>query len=959
MRELQVHWNGSLVAASIVISFLGAFTSTQLVCQARLSRHLHAVILWTILASLSFGFCSIWCLHFVAMLAYELDVKIGLNVPVTVLSAFLAVFFTFVALASDLVWDTWKQNKRRIRKRKTRESRLGDYLQSAHYETESSESLMPTTLPTIEAEDDEPQSPSVSPQRLQPQKQIMVEVMDATPTFLRPIYQRQETEQDEDHETSSDYSFSRRQSDTTSETSSFGLGMLHSIKSVKRTGRRNPLIAMPLALWNGLTIRVMIKGFFWSIAITSMHYAGILALEVPEGGCTFHFGLVALSSIISWVVCTAGSILMASMETYLIQQILFAIIATLGVAAMHFTGMAAVQFWSNAEAQQNTGYPPALSVTIVCIATLTCLSANGLLVHSATLARNKLSEIIKTRKKLWAALAQKEHAEQSAQARSEWIASASHEIRTPLHQLVGYGDLLAREKLTDEGRLLLRAIQDATKTLSLITNNVLDWSRLEKGEAVNRPTVLNIRDLVDSVIGLLPTRTEENQVEILVSVSPDLPTSLYLDELSITRIVLNLLSNACKFTCYGYVLLMVSKSDEGLEIFVEDTGCGVPDSFLPELFQPFKQAQTRGAERGTGLGLSIVKQLLAKMSGDIHVESRYRDDPGIGIGRQGSKFTVTIPLAEELQLGEPHNLASKRLAIVADDNARLPTGLMQVWSRYNVEAETVQDLSATNKKFDYVWVNASRLTQDHQLRDRILGSSSHQVLIPYDNENSLYEVLGSKLPSHVIPIRRPLTWHRILENINNSHESELKEEIGRPSVRFADNVEIMNGNASPQIVQLEMPQRTDSGPITILLVEDNKLNQKLGVKMLKMCGYENVILAEDGQEAVDAVCERDEEIDLILMDQSMPRKDGLQATKEIRELEQQGKLKGSRRLRNAGCESKHIIIAVTAVVGPAHEATCKAVGTDAFLAKPLSFAKLKETLAVWLDSVLKSEQPGT
>lgn len=124
-------------------------------------------------------------------------------------------------------------------------------------------------------------------------------------------------------------------------------------------------------------------------------------------------------------------------------------------------------FWSLAPPSDERGYPPALAIAIVSIAIVTCMAANFLLAHVATISRNKLAEIVLTRKELWRTIAQKENAEAAAAARSDFIASASHEIRTPLHHLQGYGDLLSRTKLTDEGRVLLYAIQRATKTLSL------------------------------------------------------------------------------------------------------------------------------------------------------------------------------------------------------------------------------------------------------------------------------------------------------------------------------------------------------------------------------------------------------------------------------------------------------------------------------------------------------------
>lgn len=133
--------------------------------------------------------------------------------------------------------------------------------------------------------------------------------------------------------------------------------------------------------------------------------------------------------------------------------------------------MGAATFWSHAQPSESRGYPPALAAAIVTIAITTCIAANFLLAHVATISRNKLAEIVLTRRELWRTIAQKENAEQAAAARSDFIASASHEIRTPLHHLQGYSDLLSRTELTEEGRLLLYAIQHATKTLSLSNAN--------------------------------------------------------------------------------------------------------------------------------------------------------------------------------------------------------------------------------------------------------------------------------------------------------------------------------------------------------------------------------------------------------------------------------------------------------------------------------------------------------
>ena len=147
--------------------------------------------------------------------------------------------------------------------------------------------------------------------------------------------------------------------------------------------------------------------------------------------------------------------------------------------------------------------------------------------------------------------------------------------------------------------------------------------------------------MCESVLMLLPNKDDETDVNLMVVVSPNVPHSLFLDETYIQRILMNLLSNALKFTRSGYVMLSVEMENGALVATVKDTGTGIPPSFLPQLFEPFKQATTRGSQRGTGLGMSIVKQLLQKMRGTIEVESKHPDTASVGSEQTGSTFTVT------------------------------------------------------------------------------------------------------------------------------------------------------------------------------------------------------------------------------------------------------------------------------------------------------------------------------
>lgn len=528
-RRLDPQWDAGLIAASIAISFLGSFTSTQLMCHARLALSFTSVCIWTGLASLVFGFCSIWCLHEVAMLACQFDLQIGIDAPLTVLSALLAVVFTWIALASDLMWDRWRRHCRR----KKRNLRISRTKISTRYALDNVDVHQPGTTPLLsshaaQGDDDgdhdylqgdhsqsirikegslalaeQGQSRSSSPLSPGPlllkppsngfgydaaapgqgsfsngissaSKAWLASGAGASPETIQDSPQplsRAASELDLTDtmtRTSSDYSSTRRGSNATGSSSGY-LGLSSAMGMVYRRGTTtgNAFVRTGKALYAGCTIRNIAKGLFWSIAITSMHYVGIRGLRIPNG--FFHLSptLVLASGLISWAVCVVGVILMADMETHLLQQLLFSAVATTGVAAMHFTGMQAATFWSNKPPSEIRGYPPALANSVIAVAGMTCIAANLLLAHSATMSRNKLAEVVWTRKELWKAIAQKENAEAAALARSEFIASASHEIRTPLHHLQGYSDLLSQTALTEEGRSLLRSIQAATKTLSM------------------------------------------------------------------------------------------------------------------------------------------------------------------------------------------------------------------------------------------------------------------------------------------------------------------------------------------------------------------------------------------------------------------------------------------------------------------------------------------------------------
>ena len=376
LRRLEPHWNHGMIAASIAISLLGAFTSTQLyvipealkdssvgiacsnktyrMCQARVSIGLRTVFVWTLLASLTFGFCSIWSLHFVAMLAYELDILVGINVAWTILSSVLAVVFTFAALGSDLLWDAYyresqkKDKNKRKRKRtnntKSRSRREGPVIESRPLLGNTgnvadvaaglrSPNLTFDGRGDVDLEENRPstdidQDDSPTPLRDLVEQQssktltspIVMEASVSPLLYnLEPV-QRFARDGAESTTTaltdSGEHSVSGQSSllgsiSRTSTTSTFGLSSIMNIAYRSTAPAKNVFIATAEVIYRGFTRKNIGRAFLWSLAITSMHYCGLGALEIPQGFCKLNYVLVLASGIISWLVCVVGCILMS------------------------------------------------------------------------------------------------------------------------------------------------------------------------------------------------------------------------------------------------------------------------------------------------------------------------------------------------------------------------------------------------------------------------------------------------------------------------------------------------------------------------------------------------------------------------------------------------------------------------------------------------------------------------
>jgi signal transduction histidine kinase len=889
-RRLVCHYNPGMVVAAFAVSLLGAFTSTQLMCQARGTRNLSGVLIWTGLGSLVFGFCATWCLHFLGMLSCGFDVPIGLNTTWTILSAVLAVSFTFGALSTDLIQTHW----RRLRRKKvtfqrhrsdTIDRHLGSDLETRQISeplldasqtlsrTWTSQDVVNDTVigPPEDTHINHSRNESSSTDALLADHQadhIAFKSAAGLPTYEEVTLPGNVPLSNINH---SDYNDANSGATSSTAESNTLTSLNNAQPGVDTAGTMswessprdsapspasNPLLLALNATINGFTLANVIKGFVWSIALTNMHFMGVEALRIPDGFVALSLTRVILCASISWSVCCVGVILMAEMEVNIVQQLLFSVIAATGVAAVHFSGLStaldlvsqansnigmyACSFWSTEAPSSNGGYPSALPVAIASVAILTCMASTGLLAHSATVARDKLAEVLYTKRRLWAAIAQKENAEAAAAARSEFIASASHEIRTPLHQLQGFTDLLSKSELAEEDRLLLHAIQHATKSLTMsksresisakfanaastVTSNVLDWSRLEKGEAICRPVLIDVRLTCEMIVHLLPNTDDNFDTELLVVVAPEVPTSIFVDETYLQRILMNLLSNSFKFTVAGYVMLFLSLQGGHLQVVVKDSGFGIPQSFLSQLFEPYKQVQARGAERGTGLGLSITKRLLERMQGSVTVESKHFEDQDIGTANSGSQFTLTIPIATSDHPPDSLYLnffRSVRIVIMHDGKTRDIEALTAAWSSFGAEVSYTQvTADIQNHPDTIIWADLRFLQKNHAARSNILSQTRHLVLVPHKDRASLEKILGPAPSVNIVPIKKPLIWHRIVQIAMDARQIRSTPVLDKDDT-LALKVAAIYHPANESNLQAPMAKKR-----TILLVEDNKVRR--------------------------------------------------------------------------------------------------------------------------------------
>jgi PAS domain S-box-containing protein len=495
----------------------------------------------------------------------------------------------------------------------------------------------------------------------------------------------------------------------------------------------------------------------------------------------------------------------------------------------------------------------------------------------------------------------KTQAEAASAAKSAFVANISHELRTPMNAVLGVSQILARTPLNAEQRQYLDMVSGAGRSLLALLNDVLDFSKIEANKLELADDDFLVEDVLSALAAVMAMTSTDKDLALSLCVEADVPVSLHGDVQRLQQVLLNLVSNALKFTDSGTVSVHAGRDPAQAGMLrweVSDTGIGISAEQLQRLFTPFSQADASMARRygGTGLGLAISQRLAQMMGGAIEVSST----PG-----RGTTFSFVMPLREG-HLPDPYALTGERRnwrVLYADPRPHLHDDVVQLAARWGWRCDTVDAAAGIGAALE-------RASYDLLIYDSSLANAARAANVPQriclrSGMQAAASAAGQD-PELLRPLTRSALFHALVAQPGKA--ASVPAQGSAASGPFRSGSKALEGQS-------------------ILLAEDNALNQLVARSMLEAVGA-SVHIAENGAQAVDFLRSGLQPVDLVLMDVQMPVMDGFSATQAIR--------------NELGLDLP--VLAMSAGVTLGERAECDAVGMNGFVAKPVDGDDLIATI---------------
>ncbi|MCP1340464.1 response regulator [Idiomarina sp. M1R2S28] len=520
----------------------------------------------------------------------------------------------------------------------------------------------------------------------------------------------------------------------------------------------------------------------------------------------------------------------------------------------------------------------------------------------------------------------KETAERANQSKGEFLANMSHEIRTPINAIVGMANLCLKTELTQKQKRYIKVIDSSSQALLGVINDILDFSKIDAGKLTVERIPFDLQDVLTSLADMFAYRAYDKDLEFIINLPANIPTRLIGDPLRLNQVLVNLISNAIKFTEDGEINVAVNLLDSSrdnvlLRISVTDTGIGMDEEQRANLFKAFTQADTSTTRKygGTGLGLAISRRLILLMGGDIGVTSA---------AGQGSTFYIEVELPLQTEQDNSHHqyllqkLKGVRILAI-DDNLSTREMLYEMLRSYQVDVKVCR--------------TAEQALQVFQLS--VEDNNPYQLVLvdwrlPGMDGLEFCQKITERYAEDIRPKMTLATGYYAEELSEKAKQAGVNDIISKPFTAST-----LGRSLTSTLVQHELPDEnaTDNSDgipesilrAPILVVEDNEINQQVAREILSSHKFK-VDIAENGQLAVEAV--HNKNYSLVLMDIQMPVMDGLKAARTIRTDFNYQQLP---------------ILAMTANAMSGDEERSLAAGMQGHIAKPIDEKQLIKAIVKW------------